>query len=94
MFFSDPCLYQVLEGKTGNFREALTVTAAKSAGFSVFASRDETKGDLVFKDQDTRILVEIGGEKKNRKQADFVIRDNIDYPAENIIPLWLLCMAW
>ncbi len=28
------------------------------------------------------------------KHADYVLRDNTDYPAENSIPLWLIGMMW
>jgi hypothetical protein len=36
-----------------------------------------------------RYTLEVGGRSKKPKQADFVIRDDIDYPAGNAIPLWL-----
>ncbi|MCD6449749.1 MAG: ATP-binding protein [Thermotogaceae bacterium] len=89
IFFADPVIYSVLEGETGNFREAFVVFALKSKG-EVLAEKDETKGDLVFKN----IRLEVGGPNKKPKQADFVIRDDIDLPVRNAIPMWILGMGW
>jgi hypothetical protein len=38
--------------------------------------------------------IEVGGRSKKSKQADFVIRDDTDYPAGKAIPLWLLGFAY
>jgi hypothetical protein len=52
----------------------------------VFASPDETAGDFLIDDY----KVEVGGKRKVTKQADFVLRDDIDIPEKNIIPIWML----
>jgi uncharacterized protein len=41
-----------------------------------------------------KLKIEVGGASKKIKSADFVIRDDIDYPASNAVPLWLLGMGW
>lgn len=89
MFLSDPAMYYVFEGEIGNFREAFLVAMLKEKG-KLFASKDETKADFVF---DGRTL-EVGGKNKKGKNADFVIRDDVDVPIRNIIPLWMLGMLW
>jgi hypothetical protein len=38
--------------------------------------------------------LEIGGKKKSSKSSDFVLRDDIDLPLRNVIPLWILGMLW
>ncbi len=52
----------------------------------VFASADETACDFLIDDY----KVEVGGKRKETKQADYVLRDDIDIPDNNIIPLWML----
>jgi len=89
IFFSDPVIYNVLEAETGNFREAFVVFALKNRG-TILAEKGETKGDLIF----NGIRLEIGGASKKPKQADFVIRDDIDLPVRNAIPMWVLGMGW
>lgn len=54
------------------------------------AEKDEIKADLIFNE----IRLEIGGANKNPKLADFVIRDDIDLPVRNCIPMWVLGMGW
>ncbi|MCD6267925.1 MAG: ATP-binding protein, partial [Thermotogaceae bacterium] len=56
----------------------------------ILAERDETKGDLIF----NNIRLEIGGPNKKPKQADYVIRGDIDLPVRNAIPMWVLGMGW
>ncbi len=36
----------------------------------------------------------MGGPSKKIKNADFVIRDDIEYPSRNALPLWLLGMMY
>jgi len=72
----------VLEGETGNFRETFVVFVLKNKG-KILAEKDETKGDLIFNE----IHLEIGGLSKKSKQADCVIRDDIDLPVRNVIPM-------
>jgi len=38
--------------------------------------------------------LEVGGAKKRIKAADYVIRDNADYPSGNILPMWMLGLAY
>ncbi len=63
-------------------------------GCSVFTTTDEKQGDFAVRcpqeQGNSSILVEIGGSAKERKKADFVIRDDIDYPAGRAIPMWAL----
>jgi hypothetical protein len=57
---------------------------------TLLAEKDEIKADLIFNE----IRLEIGGANKNPKLADFVIRDDIDLPVRNCIPMWVLGMGW
>lgn len=94
MLFADPCAYWVLNADKGTEREAFVAFCFLQAGFSVSAIRDETKGDFIISNNAGQITIEIGGEKKKTKGADYVMRDNTDYPAGKAIPLWLLAMMW
>ncbi|WP_448377139.1 ATP-binding protein [Fervidobacterium sp.] len=89
IFFSDPVIYNVLETETGNFRDAFVVFALKNRG-TLFAEKDKAKADLIF----NGIRLENGGANKKPKLADFVIRDDIDLPVRNAIPMWVLGMRW
>jgi len=95
LFFADPVLYELLGGNEGTAREALVAFLCESAGWSIEACRDETKADFVISSPlgikpNRKYALEVGGSSKSAKQADFVIRDDADYPARNAIPLWLL----
>ncbi|QAV33765.1 hypothetical protein QO062_09520 [Fervidobacterium pennivorans subsp. carthaginiensis] len=57
---------------------------------TLLAEKDEIKADLIFNE----IRLEIGGANKNPKLADFAIRDDIDLPVRNCIPMWVLGMGW
>lgn len=89
MFFADPTLYYVFEGEVGNFREAFIVFALKEKG-KIYAAEDEREADFIFEG----LKLEIGGKKKSSKSSDFVLRDDIDLPLRNVIPLWMLGMLW
>lgn len=92
---SNPSIYNVLGGREGNLRESLTVLAFRSSGMSIFASEKEEAGDFIVESRDKSVLsLEVGGKKKKFKESDYVIRDNIDYPSGNVIPLWVLAMMW
>lgn len=52
----------------------------------VFASADGTACDFLIDDY----KVEVGGKRKVTKQADYVLRDDINIPDNSIIPLWML----
>jgi len=86
LLLADPSLYECLGGNTGTAREAYVVTMLKAAGYSVYASKDETLGDYEIGDA----TIEIGGSTKKSKKSDYVIRDDVEAPGERIIPLWCL----
>jgi predicted AAA+ superfamily ATPase len=87
LFFGDPVYYDILGGDSGTAREALVAAMLAEAGHSVASSGDETKADFVIND---RLVLEVGGASKRPKQADFVIRDDIDQAIGKAIPLWAL----
>lgn len=89
LFFADPALYYVFGGEVGNFREAFVIFGLRRLG-EVYSSRDEEEADLVFKG----VKLEIGGRGKRTKGSDFTIRDDIDIPVRNAIPLWIFGMLW
>ncbi|MCD6104986.1 MAG: hypothetical protein J7J43_04295 [Thermosipho sp. (in: Bacteria)] len=49
-------------------------------------SKTEEHGNFVI----DNILIKVGGKNKKRKNADFVLRDDIEVPVRNSIPLWLI----
>lgn len=98
LFLADPALYMALGANTGTAREAMVAMFCTNSGWKVYASKDETKGDFIISrlhnGKVTRFLLEVGGSKKHKKSADFVIRDDIDLPGLTALPLWLLGMGW
>lgn len=94
ILFADPCAYNVLNADYGTEREAYIVNCFTLAGYNVNAIKDETKGDYIVTKGDMSITVEVGGKNKKPKAADFVLRDNTDYPAGNAVPFWLAGMMW
>jgi hypothetical protein len=91
IFLADPTLYRVLGGKEGNAREARGACALQSAAYGVQAAPEESKADVIINQS---ISIEVGGSRKQRKQADSVIRDGADWPAPGIVPLWCLGFGW
>ncbi|WP_129408583.1 ATP-binding protein [Marinitoga lauensis] len=89
IFLSDPAYYYIYNGEIGNFREAFTVFTLKEKE-EIFASKNEEDGDFIW----NGIKIEVGGRNKKIKNSDFVIRDDIDIPLKNKIPLWLLGFLW
>lgn len=87
LFFADPALYQALGGDPGTEREALAAALISEAGRQLFATTDERTGDFLV---DGTITIEIGGAKKPRKSADFVVRDDTDVASGKTLPLWTL----
>jgi len=65
------------------------VFALKEKG-KIWAAKNEQDGDFIFEG----MKLEIGGKKKSSKLSDFVLRDDIDLPLRNVIPLWMLGMLW
>ena len=94
VLLSNPSLYHVLSGREGKLREALTVLVFRTSGYDIFASPKEESGDYIEPFNGRNISIEVGGKKKSFKQSDYVIRDNIDYPASGVIPLWAISMMW
>ena len=86
IFLADPSLYAILNGNLGSLREAFVVSTAKQSGMTVYASKEETQGDFIL----DGILVEIGGQNKKAKLAEFVFRFDIDLPTQRALPLWSL----
>lgn len=86
MYLADPSAYAVFGGNEANSREAYVVAMATRSKQTIHAARDESKGDFVWEDR----LVEVGGRSKKRKQADFVIRADVELPSPGVIPLWML----
>lgn len=94
MLYADPCAYWVLNADKGTEREAFVVFTLLQAGYDVSALKDERKGDFVIFLNNECFTIEVGGEKKISKGADWVMRDNTDFPAGKAIPFWLLGMMW
>lgn len=98
LLFSDPAYYPVLHGNSGTAREALVASLCAFSGWSVEAAKDERAADFVLTSggdrKPARLLIEVGGASKSRKSADFVIRDDIEYPGSGVVPLWLLGMGY
>jgi uncharacterized protein len=98
LFFADPAFYSALRGNPGTAREALVAALCAEAGWSVETTRDDSTGDFVITRSSATgahmLKIEVGGSSKKPKSSDFVIRDDIDYPSTNAIPMWLLGMGW
>lgn len=94
ILFADPCAYHVLNADMGTEREAYIVNCFAQAGYAVNAIHDERKGDYIVNHSQENITIEVGGKSKKPKKADFVFRDNTDYPVGNAIPFWLAGMMW
>ena len=69
IFLTDPVIYSVLEGETGNFRKAFVVFALKNKG-KILAEKDGTRGDLIF----NNIRLEVDGSNQKPKQADYILK--------------------
>lgn len=92
ILFADPSTYPVLSSmyNIDTVREAFVVTVLKNCGHKVFACKDETQGDFLV----DGLTLEIGGRTKPSKGAHFVLRDDIELPARNVLPLWSLGMMY
>lgn len=98
LFFSDPAFYSVLRGNVGTAREAFVAALCAESGWLVEAVRNEAEGDFVISRTidgvKIKLKLEVGGASKKIKKSDFVIRDDVDFPSRNTIPLWLLGMSY
>jgi uncharacterized protein len=90
IFLSDPSVYAALQGNLGTAREAFTVCMFNQMGLEVFACKNEKAGDFILKN----MVIEIGGRNKARKSSEIVIRDDIETPTRDSIPLWSLGMMY
>lgn len=86
ILLADPSHYAVLGGSMGNLRESYVVFELERRFGEVFASKDERKGDFVSHG----MLFEVGGRNKKAKSANYVIRDDLEYPSPRQIPLWTM----
>ena len=86
IFFYDPSMYDLYKSDKGNIREAFVATMSRAISDNFFISKDEEKADFLF----DNYMLEVGGKSKKIKSADFVIRDDIELPQKNIIPLWMI----
>lgn len=86
LFLYEPSVYGIFGGNIGNIRESYVAGLSMESNREVFASPDETTCDFLIDDR----KVEVGGKKKAVKQADFVLRDDVDIPDGKIVPLWML----
>jgi len=84
ILLADPTMYHVLDGERGNIRESFFVTSVRGANRPLFAAKNESKGDFIVDDK----LFKIGGKKKSRNGSDYVVRDDIELPLKNVLPLW------
>lgn len=90
LLLHEPSVYGFFGQNTGTQREAYVATALSDAGHPVFASSNETECDFVA----NGLRIEVGGQKKQAKAADYVIRDNVDLPSGNILPMWTLGLGY
>ncbi|NUU95114.1 ATPase AAA [Marinitoga sp. 1135] len=86
IFLYDPGIYKIFNGDSGNLREAYVAALFSEAGMKVYSSKKEEYGDFVIDGK----LIEVGGKNKKIKKADFVLKDDIEIPVKNSIPLWLI----
>lgn len=86
IFFADPSIYGCLNGILGNVREAYFSMATKAIGLELHCPKDDSDYDFEV----GKTTFEIGGRNKKRKNADYVIKDDIDLPTKHTIPLWML----
>lgn len=90
LFLHDTSVYNCFPSPLGTMREAYVANISIDSGRAVFASKNEKDCDFLI----DSLKIEVGGRKKAAKSADFVIRDDIDVPSGNVIPLWLLGLEY
>ncbi len=91
IFLYDPSFYHVLNGKLGSLREAYVVSQFQDIKHEVCCPKDDRICDFIV---NQKLKIEVGGRSKELKQADFVVRDDLDFPVKKTIPLWLLGMQY
>lgn len=85
IFLYEPSVYAYLGGDLGTMRESFVAGIAVESGRKVYASPDEKRGDFVVDDR----IIEVGGKSKEKRGADYIVRDDIDLPAARSIPMWV-----
>lgn len=90
ILLNEPSVYAFLGGNRGTAREAYVATACVESGHKVWAAAKEADYDFLI---DNR-TVEIGGRKKERKNAKWVIRDDVELPTGPVLPLWMLGLQY
>lgn len=90
IFIADPSFYYCFNGNLGSAREAF-VMFSLGERYKLSACKDENICDYVVGDG---IKIEVGGPGKRQKGADFVVRDDIDVPVGNKIPMWMVGMVF
>ena len=84
IFLSDPSCYHCFRGDIGNVREAFFVLSMKEL-YELYASDVEKECDYII----NGIKFEIGGRNKKRKNAEYIVSDDLDIPLGNRLPLWM-----
>jgi len=84
IFLSDPSCYHCFRGDIGNVREAFFVLSMKEL-YELYASDDENECDYIVNNK----KFEIGGRNKKRKNAEYIVSDDLDIPLGNRLPLWM-----
>ncbi len=84
IFLSDPSCYHCFRGDIGNVREAFFVLSMKEL-YELYASDDEKECDYIVNNK----KFEIGGRNKKRKNAEYIVSDDLDIPLGNRLPLWM-----
>lgn len=90
LLFYDPAIYSAYDGAVGNARESCVVTMFETLNHRVFAAKTDSDYDYLV----DNLTIEIGGKSKKSKNADFVIRDGVEHPYANVIPLWTLACQY
>lgn len=89
IFLSDPSFYFCFGGNKGTAREAFVVFSLSEL-YTITACKHELDCDYIIDGK----KIEVGGRNKKAKDADYVIRDDIDLPYANKIPLWMVGLAF
>lgn len=90
LLLHEPSVYGFFGGNEGTQREAYVAGALADAGHRVFASSNETDCDFIV----GKRRIEVGGARKQAKAADIVVRDNVDLPTRNVLPMWMLGLGY
>lgn len=96
LFLSDSCLYKAFCDNESIEREAFVTMCFSQLGYEIEAAK--TNSSIIvtssLRKGYNRYILDIDGNSKKTRQHDFLLKDNIDLPSENIIPFWLLGMMW